>query len=308
MTVLSKRTDAFAGEGRAGARAFAVLIVLTVLIAAVVTLSARAGETFTLAALQRNTHIHGLAVDPKNPSHLYLATHHGLFALSPSGSTTRLSQRSDDFMGFVTHPTDAARFYASGHPAGGGNLGIIMSADAGASWQQLSPGANGPVDFHQMDISKVDPNVIYGVFGGLQRSRDGGRTWAIVGQVPEGLIDIAASAKDVDRVYAATERGLLISLNAGKSWQRAYMYQRPVTMVHTSLGGDIYAFVVGVGLIQGMEPHLRWKIIGRDFGDQFILHFAVDPTDGSKLYAATGKGDVIASNDGGRTWAPFGLR
>lgn len=308
MSILAKQAGAFAGEGRAGTGAFAALIALTVLMAVVVTLSARAGETFSLAALQRNTHVHGLAVDARNPSRLYLATHHGLFAVSPSGLITPVSERSDDLMGFTIHPTDATRLYASGHPVGGGNLGIIMSSDAGRTWRHLSLGENGPVDFHQMDISKADPNVIYGVFGSLQRSRDGGRTWSIVGQVPERLIDIAASAKNVDRVYAATERGLLITLNAGKSWQSAYMYRQPVTMVHTSSGGDIYVFVVGIGLIQGMEPHLRWKVIGRDFGDRFILHFAIDPTDGSKLYAATEKGDIIASNDGGRTWASLGTR
>jgi photosystem II stability/assembly factor-like uncharacterized protein len=182
-----------------------------------------------------------------------------------------------------------------------------MSSDAGRTWRQLSPGENAPVDFHQMDISKADPNIIYGVFGGLQRSRDGGRTWEIVAQVLERLVDIAASAKDVAQAYAATERGLLTTLNAGKSWQSAYMYPQSVTMVHITPGSDIYAFVFGIGLIRGLEPHLRWKILSRDFGDQFISQFAVDPTN-NKLYAATGKGDIIASNDGGRTWAPFGTR
>jgi hypothetical protein len=283
-----------------------VLPLLLALMTATVAADARATETVKLAELKQHTHIHGLTVDPKDPSRLYLATHHGLLVVTPNSLATRVSERSDDFMGFVSHPTDPERLYASGHPAGGGNLGSIMSSDRGRTWQLLSTGQKGPVDFHQMDVSKADPNVIYGVFGGLQRSRDGGRTWKMVGDVPERLIDIAASAKDVDRVYAATERGLLITLDAGKTWQSAYMYQQPVTMVHITPGSDIYAFVLGIGLIRGVEPNLRWKTLSREFGDQFILHFAIDPTNGNKLYAATGKGDIIASNDGGRTWAPFG--
>ncbi len=79
-------------------------------------------------------------------------------------------------MGFTPHPADESVLYASGHPAGGGNLGFIVSRDGGRGWSSLSPGVGGPVDFHQMDVSKADPSVIYGAHGGLQASRDGGRT------------------------------------------------------------------------------------------------------------------------------------
>src|SRR3546814_5804623 len=65
-------------------------------------------------------------------------------------------------MGFTPHPADPEVLYASGHPAGGGNLGFIVSRDGGQSWAKLSDGAGGPDDFHQMDISKADPQVIYG--------------------------------------------------------------------------------------------------------------------------------------------------
>ncbi len=88
--------------------------------------------------------------------------------------------------------------YASGHPASGGNLGFIISIDGGKSWAKLADGVGGPVDFHQMDVSKADPKVIYGLYGGLQRSADGGRSWSKVGPAPDGLIDIAASGQDAD--------------------------------------------------------------------------------------------------------------
>jgi len=34
--------------------------------------------------IDRISHIHDLAVDPKNPSRLYLATHNGLFRAAPA--------------------------------------------------------------------------------------------------------------------------------------------------------------------------------------------------------------------------------
>ena len=36
-----------------------------------------------------------------------------------------------DYMGFIPHPTDPSLLFASGHPAGGGNLGFIVSNDGG---------------------------------------------------------------------------------------------------------------------------------------------------------------------------------
>src|SRR3546814_2377830 len=66
---------------------------------------------------------HGIAVDPCNPDRLYLATHHGFFAVGPDGVAQQVSETEDDFMGFTPHPSDPNVLYASGHPAGGGNLG-----------------------------------------------------------------------------------------------------------------------------------------------------------------------------------------
>jgi hypothetical protein len=59
----------------------------------------------TVQALAEDTHFHGIAVHPTDPSRLYLATHHGLYAVAGDGSATRLSP-VQDFMGFTPHPTE----------------------------------------------------------------------------------------------------------------------------------------------------------------------------------------------------------
>ena len=265
-----------------------------------------AGEGIPVSGLRQITHIHGIAVDGRDPSRLYVATHHGFFVVSSDGIATRVSEVSDDFMGFTPHPTDPGILYGSGHPARGGNVGFIMSSDGGRSWRQLSKGANGPVDFHQMDVSKADPNVIYGVYDGLQVSRDGGRSWSIVGPAPDGLLDLATSSRDVNTVFAATRNGLLLSRDGGRTWQDAYVIKRAASMVETGRDGSVYAFISGVGLIRTTEPGLNWTPLSRDFGDRFILHLALHPIDANKLYAVTQHSEVIASTDGGRGWRMFG--
>ena len=280
------------------------------LIAAVVTLSSHsafANET-TVAALSKETHFHGIAVDAADSSRVFLATHHGLYVLGAGGKAQLISEVRD-YMGFTVHPTDAATLFASGHPAGGGNLGFIVSRDGGRSWTKLSDGAGGPVDFHQMDVSKADPQVIYGVHGSLQRSADGGKTWARVGSVPEGIIGLAASGIDANTIYAATQSGLQKSADAGRTWQQAY--DRTTTMVHVTRDGTIYAYIIGTGLVRAAEKNPAWKVIGRGFGGDVLLHFAVDPHDPQRLYAVTYDTQkrtqgVIASRDGGERWSPLG--
>lgn len=272
--------------------------------------SGLAGGT-SVAALATNTHFHGIAVDPRDADRLYLATHHGLFVVGPDGKAERISESRDDFMGFTPHPSDPERLFASGHPSGGGNLGFIGSTDGGRTWSKLSDGVGGTVDFHQMDVSKADARVVYGVHRGLQRSTDGGRSWRRVGPALEGLIGIAASSRDPDTLYAATQQGLIRSSDGGKSWQIAHTLRRPVTMVHVTDKGEVYAFLVGSGLIRAAEGALSWQAVSNGFGDDYVLHFAVARTDARRMYAVTiNSGSraqaVVASRDGGASWARLG--
>src|ERR687892_565539 len=154
---------------------YLVPIILAVgVVGAFLAVRSQSEASTTLQALAGDTHFHGIAVDPTDPSRLYLATHHGLYVVAPDGTAKRLSP-VQDFMGFTPHPTDPSTLYASGHPSSGGNLGFIASEDGGGSWSQLPEGVGGPVDFHQMDVSSADPRTLYGAYAGsLQVSGDGG--------------------------------------------------------------------------------------------------------------------------------------
>ena len=292
---MKRTTLIYAGIGAAG----------VLLVGLFINSSVGQGET-TVSNLAEKTHVHGIAVDPGDPSRLLLATHNGFHIVTPDGTVTQISETSDDFMGFTPHPSDASTFYASGHPQRGGNTGVIVSRDGGKNWAELSPGAGGPADFHSMDASMADPNVMYGSHRGLQVSRDAGETWQNVGPGAAGLIDLAASAKDPDTVYAATESGLQISMDGGQSWQPTKVSGQPVSLVEVAEDGRIFAFAVGTGLLVGEEGSPAWESLGNDFGDSVLLHLAADPSNAGRLYAVTQKGEVLASQDGGKTWQRFG--
>lgn len=274
------------------------------LIAATSTGSAAGAEAVSVSQLKERTHIHGLAVDRENSQKLLIATHHGLFRAGSDG-TAELISPVQDFMGFTPDPSDPRSLYASGHPAGGGNLGFIASADNGVTWNQVSPGADGPVDFHQMTVSSADPQVLYGAYGALQVSRDAGKTWSVVGPLPEKLIDLAASAKDADTIYAATEGGLSVSRDGGQTWE-TIVDGAPVSLVEVTADGTVYAFVVGRGLVRSAEAALNFAPLSSGLSDRILLHLAVDPTDKDRIFVASHQSDILASTDGGANWTELG--
>lgn len=76
-------------------------------------------------------------------------------------------------------------------------------------------------------------------------------------------------------------------------------------MVATTSSGDVYAFILGAGLVRATEPELRWQTVSGGFGQGYILYFAVAPQDPRRLYGVDDKHRVIASRDGGKTWNPL---
>lgn len=261
-----------------------------------------AAQDLTAGDLLAGSHVHGLHLDPEDPTRLLLATHHGLFALDlMTGALEDVAGGPTDYMGFSAVPGAPGTFLASGHPAGGGNLGVIRSTDGGSSWEPISEGVGGPVDFHQMDVSGADPALVWGVHHGavLQRSGDSGVTWEAVGPAPERLINLAASARDPRTLFAATEGGLLVSRDGGRSWEAAHPAEAPVSVVDVGADGRVMAFVLGEGLVLADEDTLVWRALGDGFDGGYPLHLA---RDGARIVAVTGDGRLMQSTDGGATW------
>lgn len=251
------------------------------------------------------SHIHGLSVDPADSFRLYLATHNGLFHTAADGTAELVSNNTNDYMGFTAHPTDAGILFASGHPTGGGNMGVLVSRDGGRTWEQVAGGAAANADFHAMDISRADPNVLYGLHGGIQVSRDGGKSWTTVGAPDARVIDLAAAAVSPEIVFAATMSGIAFSRDGGETWEPTGPQGQPVSMIQTAADGTTYAFIVGTGLVKSPGSALNWRPVSNEFGDRVLLHLAVDPKDPARLFGVTDEGRIVTSSDGGKTWQPL---
>ena len=253
--------------------------------------------------LNELSHIHGIAFDHADLAALLLATHAGLFRATREGDAVQVSDDSHDYMGFAV--LENGTLVSSGHPAGGGNLGVRASSDGGKSWITLSPGADGPVDFHAIAAAPSDTDAIVGLYGGgVQISTNGGWMWQWSGQVPDQTLDLAmvGAESESQAILAAGMSGLSISVDNGETWE--LVSPGVATMVERDWSGGAYAFIVGEGLLHSPIA-TSWEALWNPGEGAALLHLAVSKVRAGELAAITYAGEVIFSSDGGRSWERF---
>ncbi|MDX2272509.1 MAG: hypothetical protein NW237_11280 [Cyanobacteriota bacterium] len=260
---------------------------------------------------RETTHVHGLSVSATDPDVIYVATHHGLLQRSQAGKWFWVGEDRADHMGFTSDPAQANRFYRSGHPATGGNLGFQISDDQGETWQSVSmPG----VDFHALAIAPSDPKILYGWAAsgarGLFLSRDGGKTWT---QPPmAGLTDapfgLAVDPQDPQRVFATTRLGLFESRSSGDEWTGIPSTQNaPVVGLALQREGEALLMVgyralqTTPGLYRSTDNGQTWDLWGTGF-EGALLRIAISPQDPDIYYAVNQNNQIYRSQDQGKTW------
>lgn len=251
-------------------------------------------------------HVHGLAVSHANPDQVFIATHSGLYELTMGGTLVRRGESRDDLMGFTAHPSEDAVMFSSGHGVRGGNLGLRTSADSGLSWQKVSEGLDGPVDFHALAVSGADPRVVYGYYGRLQRSLDGGVTWEYAPAHIEPIM-LATDPVDESVVYAATQDGIMVSDTKGDAW-------KPLSGALT--GGVVTVLAINPGERKSMLTFAQrlggmgrtsdggetWEKISENFEGGTVLYIAHAPSQPDVVYAVTDARALYRSGDGGSSW------
>lgn len=284
-----------------------IWIVVIVVIAGGLFWSLAGKDSNTLSPTNEISHGHGLAVDSVDSNKLYIATHHGLLLLQNEQDLFRIGKKKDDYMGFSVHPTDPKVFFSSGHPASGGNIGFQKSEDGGFSWQKVSLGVNGPVDFHAMAVSPANPDLIYGWYAhALQRSVDGGKNWEILNTSLENVISFVAHPKETDIVYATAIQGAFVSKDKGVTWNvlSADLAENSITM----LGIDpidpnkMLSFSIKLGLIKSTDGGVTWTELDQSFSGDALLFIAFDKNQTDTAYTLTNTNAIYKTNDGGLSW------
>lgn len=256
-------------------------------------------------------HVHGLAFTADGKS-LMVPAHIGL-AVYRDGRWAKVFGPAHDFMGFSL--TEKS-IYTSGHPAPDSPLrnplGLIKSADGGATWQQLS--LAGESDFHLM-AAGYRSNVVYVVNPernsrmpqpGIYFTRDDGKSWkrAALAGLSERITSIAVHPADAGRVALGTLDGLYVSDDFGAQFRRVGQ-ARAVTAVQFDLDGKhVYfaptegAALEHVALDTRKQDSLALPTLARDF----VTYIAQNPANQRELAIATRQRHVYLSRDSGKTW------
>lgn len=218
-----------------------IVITGTVLATAVglVLTGCASGTATEAAATAELGHVHGLGVDPST-GETYAATHGGVWLVptgvlpagypvdepTSSGAPRLIADRAQDTMGFVVGRPGL--LLGSGHPdpaeqsdLNPPNLGLIASTDRASTWESIS--LRGETDFHDLDTVELPDGElrIYGydaTAATIRVSDDTGATWTAGASIEAR--DLAADPADPDRVYATTAQGLMVSDDAGASFNR----------------------------------------------------------------------------------------
>lgn len=256
-------------------------------------------DSATVSLQSQMGHIHGIEMNPAD-ERVYVATHHGLYVLDEEGANVVGESRAD-IMGFTVVGPDV--FLASGHPApddeGPANLGLIRSIDAGVTWDDVA--LVGESDFHA--LTAAGDGHIYGLdstTGGVRVSTDGGDTWEHGATID--ALDIAADPASPATLLATTETGLMVSRDAGMTFEPAdNQPPYPLAFVdHVSAdpNGTTVAGVDTAGRLWRLSEG-TWVPIGPENGTPEAFSAADENT-----YLAAFAGRVYRSSDGGTSWLP----
>ena len=270
-----------------------------------------------------------LAVDPKDPTTLYVGTSdEGLFKSEDGGESWQELPGIEHprITAVAVSPVDGA-LYAGTEPSA-----LFVSRDGGGSWRELEelrrlpsaptwsfPPRPWTSHVRAIALSYTDASlVVAGIeLGGVIRSTDGGETWW--DQRPGAQADchtLAAHPRSPDLLYEAGGGGFAQSRNFGDSWESAdtgmnlsYVWGLAVDVEDPSLvyasaaPGPFQAHGSGfssAAIYRRVEDE-EWEPVLEDLA-AFPYALCPDPVVPGTLYAGLGDGRVLRSQDAGKSW------
>jgi len=122
-----------------------------------------------------------------------------------------------------------------------------------------------------------------------------------VGKLPK-ITSISTHDGKVQQYFAATNGGLYSSNDRGLTWTISAGKGLPATMVSEPTSGNLYAFVVGQGLLRFDKDNNQWHLVNNKFGSQVLLQLSAESGNPNKLIGLNQFGKLIVSENSGVDW------
>jgi photosystem II stability/assembly factor-like uncharacterized protein len=282
----------------------ALLALLALLLAGCGSAPERSAREVALPPGVRAPRVLGLTAEPGGA--FFVSTDRGLLRIAPGAARAERLVRAMTGSGPPVQLRDDSPAVAvgkgtllgSGHPAGPGepsNLGLLVSADDGRTWQPVA--LTGQADLHLLQARGARLWAYDLANRRLVHTTDNGATWS--SRRPPGLLtDLAVDPADDRHLIVVSEHGPLASTDGGRTW-------RPLGVRDASRVAwprpDALVFVDGSGTVsRSTDGGGTARTVG-SLGARPAGPLAATP---HALYAPVTGGRILRSDDDGATWQP----
>jgi len=252
-----------------------------------------------------------IVVDSADPATIYVGTWNnstdgGLWISRDSGRTWSepAELKGQPVHALAPAPSDPRTLYA-------GTLeGVFRTSDGGATWAEISP--PGSHEIHEIESLAVDPENPDTVYAGTWhlpwKTADGGKTWHNIKQgliVDSDVFSIIVDPEHPHTVYLSACSGIYKSGNAGILFHKIQGIPSEARRTRSLMQDPEKRDVVYAGTTEGLYKTVN---AGKTFkrmtdSDVVVNAVYVDPGDSNRILLATDRGGVLASDDGGATFA-----
>jgi photosystem II stability/assembly factor-like uncharacterized protein len=254
--------------------------------------------------------IFNLAVDPRDPARLYVASLNGALCSTDGGKTWRIGTSWD-----MTEPKDI--FIDPNAPD---NIylalpdGIAVSHDRGLTWPRRETGL--PERGKYTQVVKVDRTragrALAGCESGLYLTENAAASWRRVFPTKATITDLRQSPHDPALWLATTQSdGAMISRDGGLTWKKFESVPSSEALYNIAFDAtNPLRYALGswtYGVLTTEDGGQTWT--ERNAGlpaEHCVFRVGIDPDNG-RLYAAVYKEALYDSEDFGRTWRKAGL-
>lgn len=260
------------------------------------------------------TAVYALAIDPQNPSIVYVGSWGlGVFRSVDGGvswSGTALTGRFVEAL--AIDPATPSIVYA------GTNTGVFRTADSGANWAAANSGLPGTVPaVRALAINPATPTTLYAALSsGVFRSLDGAATWTAT-TLAGSIFELAIDPQMPTTILAGARTGMFRSVNAGANWTaintglQTFSALDPPYVSAVALNPmtptTIYVGLRsgGPGVFKSTDSGASWAASNTGMRATGVPAVLIDPSTPSVLYVATRGDGVHRSHDDGATWTPL---
>jgi photosystem II stability/assembly factor-like uncharacterized protein len=258
------------------------------------------------------TSVYFFAIDPKTPSNLYAGADGGLYKSTDGGTKWNLITNGlgTDFIEvtklWIDPKTPSILYAQTGQ-------GVAKSIDSGVKWTSLTT----PSDLFNFEaVDPEQPDNLYGYAwpDTPYISRDAGKTWSQLGNVPAsalGLIyTLVVDPTESANLYAGLDQGVFASGNQGKTWTESNEGLSNTAVTALALDpkspGTLYAGTQSSGIFKTLNGGKSWTreyftTENGSFG--YASSLLIDPAAPTTLYFGDFYGGgVFKTTNAGAAW------